>query len=79
MEIIKCLEKSNIVKELEVLVLEFFEGGFYTKIKAALNNNTELYIREYSDVNVWDLFISLARTKQEVVNQMGQLAASQTY
>ena len=52
MEIIKCLEKSKAVKDFKVLVLEFFEGGFYTKIKVILNNNTELYIREYSDVNV---------------------------
>ncbi len=52
MEIIKCLEKSNIVKDFKVPVLEFFEGGFYINIKVTLNNNTELYIREYSDVNV---------------------------
>ncbi len=52
MEIIKCLEKSNIVKDFTVPVLEFFEDGFYIKIKVILNNNTELYIREYSDINV---------------------------
>jgi hypothetical protein len=52
LEIIKCLEKSSAVKDFKVLVLEYFEGGFYIKIKATLNNNTELYIREYSDVNV---------------------------
>ena len=52
MEIIKCLEKSNVVKDFKVSVLEFFEGGFYIKIKVTLNNNTELYRREYSDVNV---------------------------
>ncbi|MCR4289796.1 MAG: DUF6516 family protein [Candidatus Scalindua sp.] len=52
MEIIKCLEKSSAVKNFNVLVLEYFEGGFYIKIKATLNNNTELYIREYSDVHV---------------------------
>lgn len=26
LEIIKCLEKSNIVKDFEVLTFEFFEG-----------------------------------------------------
>ena len=52
MEIIKCLEKSSAVKDFNILVLEFFEGGFYIKIKATLNNNTELCIREYSDVKV---------------------------
>lgn len=69
MEIIKCLEKSSAVKDFNILVLEFFEGGFYIKIKATLNNNTELYI------SVWrqdtKLFISLARTKSEVIDQMG--------
>jgi hypothetical protein len=52
LEIIKCLEKSNIVKDYNVPILEFFEGGFYIKIKVTLKNDTELYIREYSDVNV---------------------------
>ncbi|MGR3219791.1 MAG: toxin-antitoxin system TumE family protein [Candidatus Anammoxibacter sp.] len=51
MEIIACLENSNVVKDFKVLVLEFFKGGFYTKIKATLSNNTALFIREYSDVN----------------------------
>ncbi|MCX8027949.1 MAG: DUF6516 family protein [Thermodesulfovibrionales bacterium] len=32
-------------------MLEVFEGGFYIKIRALLTNNTELYIREYSDIN----------------------------
>ena len=52
MEIIKCLDKSKAVKDFNVLVLEYFEGGFYIKIKATLINNTELYVREYSDIHV---------------------------
>ncbi len=44
LEIIKCLEKSSAVRDFKVLVLEYFEGGFYTKIKATLSNNTELHI-----------------------------------
>lgn len=45
MEIITCLEKSNIVKGFNVPVFELFEGGFYIKIKVTLKNDTELYIR----------------------------------
>ncbi len=51
MEIIKCVEKSEIIKEYDILVFEIFEGGFYIKIRAALIDDTELYIREYSDVD----------------------------
>ncbi len=54
MEIIKCLEQSNIVKDFEVLTFETFEYGFYLKIKASLINNTELFIREFSDINERD-------------------------
>jgi len=50
LEIIKSLEKSKIVKDYEVLTFEVFDGGFYIKIKAMLINETELYIREYSDI-----------------------------
>jgi len=49
LEIIKSLEKSYIIKKYDVLVFEMFEGGFYIKIKAWLINDSELYIREYSD------------------------------
>lgn len=51
MEIIRCVEKCGIVKKYDVLTFEVFEGGFYIKIRASLINDTELYIREYSDVN----------------------------
>lgn len=51
MEIIQCVEKSGIIKSYDILVLETFEGGFYIKIRALLTDNTELHIREYSDVN----------------------------
>ena len=49
MEIIKCLEKSGIIKKYDILVFEIFEGGFYIKIRALLINDSELYIREYSE------------------------------
>ena len=51
MEIIKCIEKSGKIKKYDILALESFEGGFYIKIKALLIYDSELYIREYSDVN----------------------------
>ncbi len=51
MEIIKCVERSRIVKKYDVLVFEVFEGGFYIKIKALLSDDSELFIREYSDLN----------------------------
>jgi hypothetical protein len=51
LEIIKCVEKSGIVKKYDILTFEIFEGGFYIKIRALLINNSELYIREYSDVS----------------------------
>ncbi len=38
MEIIKCLEKSNVIKDFKVLVLEFFEGGLQ-KIAYSLDLN----------------------------------------
>lgn len=51
MEIVKCIEKSNIIKKYDILAFEIFGGGFYIKIRVSLINNTELYIREYSDVD----------------------------
>lgn len=50
MEIIRCIEKSGIIKKYDVLAFEIFEGGFYIKIRALLIDDSELYIREYSDV-----------------------------
>ncbi|MFQ5603948.1 MAG: DUF6516 family protein [bacterium] len=49
MEIIRCLEQSEIVKEFKIQDFKLIEHGFYLKILAILINNTELYIREYSD------------------------------
>lgn len=51
MEILKCLEKSSIIKNFDILAFEVFEGGFYIKIRALLIDDSELYIREYSDVD----------------------------
>ena len=49
MEIIKCLENSEIVLEFKIHEFKLFDQGFYLKIHAILKNNTELHIREYSD------------------------------
>jgi len=49
-EIIKCIEKSGIIKKYDILAFEIFKGGFFIKIRALLNDDSELYIREYSDV-----------------------------
>lgn len=51
MEIIRCVENSGVVKKYDILAFEVFEGGFYIKISASLIDDTELYIREYSDVD----------------------------
>jgi hypothetical protein len=37
LEILKCLEGSNIVNKYDVLVFELFEGGFYIKIRASFH------------------------------------------
>ena len=49
MEILDCLNKSKSVKSYEILNFKSFENGFYIKIKVAIVDNTELFIREYSD------------------------------
>jgi len=50
LEIIKCLEKSQIIKKYDVLVFEMFEGGFYLKIRVLLTDDFLLFVREYSDI-----------------------------
>jgi hypothetical protein len=50
LEIIKYLEKSDVVREYDVLSFEIFDGGFYIKIRALLIDDSELFVREYSDV-----------------------------
>ena len=49
MEILDCLNKSKSIKNYEILDFKSFENGFYIKIKAIIINNTELFIREYTD------------------------------
>ena len=51
MEILKCLEKFEVVKDYEVLSFKTFYDGFYIKIKVFLSNGSILYIREYVDSN----------------------------
>jgi len=51
MEILNWLETSSIVEEYKIREYRTFEDGFYIKIKAVLKDKSELYIREYSDIN----------------------------
>lgn len=51
MEIIRCLEENDVVKRYDVLAFEVFESGFYIRIKVLLVDDSELFIREYSDVD----------------------------
>jgi hypothetical protein len=51
LEIIKCIEQSSIIKKYDILAFEVFEGGFYIKIRVLLIDDSELHIREYSDVD----------------------------
>jgi len=50
MEILNCLKKFSIVKSFEVLDFRTFQDGFYIKVKVILKDSSELYIREYVDV-----------------------------
>ncbi len=49
MEILNCLKQFPIVKSFEILDFRTFQDGFYIKVKVILENNSELYIREYVD------------------------------
>ena len=49
MKILKFLEKSKIVKNYIIDDFKSFSNGFYFNIKVMLIDNTELYIKEYSD------------------------------
>ncbi len=49
MKIIKWLEESQLVSEFSVLEYKTFENGFYIYIKSTLKDNSNLFIREYSD------------------------------
>lgn len=51
MEILKWLENSEVVKSYRVQDYRKFRNGFYIKIKAELTNNSQLFIREYSDLS----------------------------
>ncbi len=50
MEILKWLELYPIVKDFRILEYKTFNFGFFIKIKVILVDNSELYIREYSDI-----------------------------
>lgn len=51
MEILKWLENSPAVKKYTIQEYKTFPDGFYIKIKIILINETELFTREYSDLN----------------------------
>jgi len=51
MKIIHLLDNSSIVDRYEVIDYRKWDDGVFYKIIAALNNNTELHIREYIDEN----------------------------
>src|SRR4030042_4082576 len=51
MIILKFLEKNKIVKDYIINDFKSFSNGFYFNIKVILIDNSELYIKEYSDKN----------------------------
>lgn len=50
MEILKWLDASSIVGEYRIEEYKAFRSGFYLRIRVRLKNQTELFIREYSDL-----------------------------
>jgi len=67
LEIIRCLEESDIVNDFKVLAFETFESGFFLKIKANLINEIELFIREYSDINERDYSYHLQDKNKKLI------------
>lgn len=51
MKIINLLDSLSIIDSYEVIDFREWERGVFYKIVVALNNNTELHIREYIDEN----------------------------
>lgn len=49
MEILKSLDNSTVVSSYELLVFKNFEFGFYINISTTLVDNSELFIKEYTD------------------------------
>ncbi|MFH0975316.1 MAG: DUF6516 family protein [Spirochaetota bacterium] len=52
MEIIEFLERNKSVKVIDILDFKTFRFGFFIKVKVVLINESELFIREYSDKEV---------------------------
>ena len=69
MEILKYLENSNIVKEFEIVNFRVFKDGFYMKIMVKLINNTELHIREYSDIESRDYSYHWQNTDKKLIRR----------
>ncbi len=67
MEIIKSLEKSELIIEFNILDFKIFEDGFYIKIHANLINNTELHIREYADAEERNYSYHWQTTDQQLI------------
>ncbi len=70
MEIIRCVENSGVVKKYDILAFEVFEGGFYIKISASLIDDTELHIREYSDVDERNYHISCEEILKDIKDKI---------
>lgn len=47
MEILTSLEESPVVQRYQVLDFKTFEGGWYYKVKATLEDGSVLHAREY--------------------------------
>ncbi len=46
---LKLLDESEVIEKYDFLEYKIFPKGFYIKIKAYIKDNSELFIREYSD------------------------------
>lgn len=49
MTILESLRKSEVITEFSILEFKSFSDGFYIKVKAALFDKSELFIKEYCD------------------------------
>lgn len=49
MEIFKLINESPVIESFEVLDYKKWQSGRYFRLKIILNNETELFVREYLD------------------------------
>lgn len=50
MTILKSLKESDIVSQFSILEYKNFSAGFYIKVKVNLLDKSELYVKEYNDI-----------------------------